>query len=235
MFHENSRFGSLMNDLSTNKKKEEKEQKEKKEEKEEKEEKEQKKEQTASAVVVEKSNHFRNGPAESNTFTQEHKHRQKDIIEKIRQREEKIKQKEEKIQEEAKKEALSMDSFPELVKSTLIIENTQNFLDILKTQQPEKKETPVIKVGWTTLKRDPTTNTTIQTYSPTPTEPVYTKTGEDLAYDVLYELVSLHEKRSAEYIENWSLDEWEKMFLFPNYDYYYFDRLDEESDFEEED
>jgi hypothetical protein len=39
--------------------------------------------------------------------------------------------------------------------------------------------------------------------------------------------VYFYEKRKSEYIDNWGEDEWEQMFTFPNYDYHYFDKLDE--------
>ena len=57
--------------------------------------------------------------------------------------------------------------------------------------------------------------------------PIYEKSQEDLLYEIVENLAYLHEKRKAEYIDNWGEDEWEKMFLFPNYDYYYFDKLEE--------
>jgi len=54
----------------------------------------------------------------------------------------------------------------------------------------------------------------------------YEKYQEE-GYAVLDCLVNLHERRTNEYINNWGYDEWEKLFRFPNYDYYYYDRLDE--------
>lgn len=50
---------------------------------------------------------------------------------------------------------------------------------------------------------------------------------QEEGYNVLDALVRLHERRTNEYINNWGYDEWEKLFRFPNHDYYYFDRLDE--------
>ena len=47
-------------------------------------------------------------------------------------------------------------------------------------------------------------------------------------------LYILHEKRTNEYKELWGEDEWERMFIFPNYDYEYFDKLDEEYEDEQE-
>ena len=40
-------------------------------------------------------------------------------------------------------------------------------------------------------------------------------------------LIELHQKRTNEYIDNWLYDEWEQMFRYPNYDYDYFEKLDE--------
>ena len=43
---------------------------------------------------------------------------------------------------------------------------------------------------------------------------------------VFNKLVELHLKWKTEYIENWGIDEYEHHYLFPNYDYEYFDKLD---------
>jgi hypothetical protein len=53
------------------------------------------------------------------------------------------------------------------------------------------------------------------------------KTEPEIAYVVFEALANLHEKKTNEYIETWEYDEWEKMFKFSNYDYEYFDNLDE--------
>jgi hypothetical protein len=50
---------------------------------------------------------------------------------------------------------------------------------------------------------------------------------KEIKNEVLKKLVELYEKRTKKYIELWGYDEWEKMFNFPNYDYEYFDKLDE--------
>jgi hypothetical protein len=39
-------------------------------------------------------------------------------------------------------------------------------------------------------------------------------------------LIFLYEKRTEDYINLWGEYEYDKVFLFPNYDYNYFDRLD---------
>ena len=47
------------------------------------------------------------------------------------------------------------------------------------------------------------------------------------AEEVYNALSLLHEKRTNEYKESWGEDEWERMFMCPNHDYAYFDKLDE--------
>jgi hypothetical protein len=47
--------------------------------------------------------------------------------------------------------------------------------------------------------------------------------------NVLDKLVILHQKRSKEYIDNWGFDEYERMFKCTEYDYNYFNDLDNES------
>jgi hypothetical protein len=54
------------------------------------------------------------------------------------------------------------------------------------------------------------------------------KQTQDLANNVFYSLVNLHEKRTNDYINMWGYDEWERMFRFPNYNYSYFDDLDDD-------
>lgn len=52
---------------------------------------------------------------------------------------------------------------------------------------------------------------------------------------VLNALIETHNRRTQEYINMWGYDEWEKIFRFPNYDYEYFDKLDEAYENEMED
>jgi len=145
------------------------------------------------------------------------------------------KEEEEKRLEKEKKIALSIESFPELIKvnnpsKVTIIDNTSSFIETLKKVDKKvlesEEEKKIVEPGWTTLTRDTTTNQTIINVSKK-CEKNYIKTEQDLAYDVVDELVYLHEKRTSEYIDSWGEDEWEKMFQFQNYDYHYFDKLDE--------
>ena len=45
---------------------------------------------------------------------------------------------------------------------------------------------------------------------------------------IMNNLCDKYERFSNDYIKQWGLIEYEKMFTFPDYDYNYFDKLDEE-------
>jgi hypothetical protein len=51
--------------------------------------------------------------------------------------------------------------------------------------------------------------------------------------EIIVALSLLHEKRTKEYKELWGEDEWERMFICPNHDYEYFDKLDEAYEMEQ--
>jgi len=53
------------------------------------------------------------------------------------------------------------------------------------------------------------------------------------AEEIIIALSLLHEKRTNEYKELWGEAEWERMFICPNYDYEYFNKLDEAYEIEE--
>jgi hypothetical protein len=76
------------------------------------------------------------------------------------------------------------------------------------------------------MKRDKQTNKIVTKYGKTPIfeeiKPSY--------YEIIEKLVFLHDKRTEGYIHTWGQDEYDKMFRFPNYDYDYFERLDEEEE-----
>ena len=44
---------------------------------------------------------------------------------------------------------------------------------------------------------------------------------------IMSNLVELHENRKAEYIKNWGEEDYENTFSFKNYDYNYFNNLDD--------
>jgi hypothetical protein len=49
----------------------------------------------------------------------------------------------------------------------------------------------------------------------------------DDSYDRIQNVVNLYHNRKNDYINKWGIEEYDKMFLFQNYDYDYFDKLDE--------
>ncbi len=139
---------------------------------------------------------------------------------------------------ETKLEAeLSLDNFPELMVQEPEINNDAtyiSFLDKLNTEKIEKEEELDIddeldnlEPGWQIIKRDLETGK-IVVKSKSSVNPHDENNSEtELAYKVIREISFLHEKRTNEYIDRWGYDEWESTFRFPNYDYEYFDKLDE--------
>jgi len=168
----------------------------------------------------------------------------KEQLERINREEQLRKEEEEKLKAEKFAKDMAPENFPVLAKSK--IENkTQNsyisFSDKLKTEVEEKNSTEDeledidyknLKPGWILIKKDPLTKKIITKYKESLQPPPREKTEKECALDALNALVTLHEKRTNEYIEIFGYDTWEKMFRFPDYDYDYFDRLDEE--YEEE-
>lgn len=244
-FKENSRFASLVDDSSNKNKSVFGKKIDKKSGREESNRRDDNRRVEEKPVIEEKPkidsssssssiNHFK---SERSSFQRDNYRRpygrDKEFMEMLQKQEEQKKVEEEKRKEEERKVALAIESFPELVKNKapiapLIVENTTNFIEKLKTNvkvvEPVKN---IIPPGWTTFKRDSKTNETIIEIGELKNTKEYIKTPEDLAYDIVDSLVYLHDKRTAEYIENWGEDEWEKMFRFQNYDYHYFDKLDE--------
>ena len=54
------------------------------------------------------------------------------------------------------------------------------------------------------------------------------------AFETINNLCSLYEKRRNEYIKLWGEDEYNEMFISPNYDDTYFDKLDEKYEIEQQ-
>lgn len=116
------------------------------------------------------------------------------------------------------KNATTYGNFSQCVKTVIQIETPDRpFIDPdLLTLQP----------GWVLLKYDRKTHTTIMKSNEAPTIASIEKTDDDLAWEALEAVVSLYENRTNEYIDNWGYEDWERTFMFPNYDYEYFDKLD---------
>ncbi len=154
-----------------------------------------------------------------------------------------------KIEEDKLKNALSIENFPALISKpvNIIPINYTSFSEKLKseiiTNNSEKvadSDYKNLMPGWTLITLDTTTNKII-TRKKEALEVFRINNSGNV--DILDDLVEIHEKRANEYIDMWGYEEWEHMFRFPNYDYDYFDRLDElyyqeidneESEYEEE-
>ena len=54
----------------------------------------------------------------------------------------------------------------------------------------------------------------------------------DNPYVVMSRLIKLNKIRRNDYIRNWGIDEYEYMFMFPNYDYEYYNKVDEVYDYD---
>ena len=95
-----------------------------------------------------------------------------------------------------------------------------------------------LKPGWMIIKKDLLTRQTkikmkpyLSSFNVKPE-----KSQQEISLDVLNALCELHEKRTTKYIELYGYDNWEKMFIYKNYDYQWVDKLDEqyEREIEEE-
>jgi len=84
--------------------------------------------------------------------------------------------------------------------------------------------------GWVSLKKDPASNKIIWRENKSKNADPVEKSENELATEALDALVELYDRRDNEFIDTWGYEEWERTFRFPNYDYEYFDRLDELAD-----
>ena len=154
-----------------------------------------------------------------------------------------------KQQEQDKKNLLSLNNFPELENIILIKNNQVNsndnlsFMDKLKTQPILNEIEDIVKPGWILINTTPNTNIINIIYSndlpkeeikeeDLPKDDLPKEEDYYLFFKIFQSLDNLYKNYTNQYIENWGEDEWEKMFKFENYDYTYFDKLDELNDIE---
>lgn len=110
---------------------------------------------------------------------------------------------------------------------------TQNFMDKLLTEKKQyaNENAWILPDGWVEITKDKEKSTLTYNYGKN-----MKQDNNPTLYDICKELTCKYEKWEKEYIHKWGNDEYEKMYKFPNYDYYYFDNLDdkyyEESDAE---
>lgn len=149
------------------------------------------------------------------------------------------------MEEKNKNLNFSKENFPLLLPKEDILESKEltkpmNFIEkIKKLSIPleknnihEDEEYKNLKPGWVLIKQDPINKKIIHLYKKN--NDLYKNNFEkyidnDLKNNenIVNKLIQLYEKRKDEYIQLWGYDDWEKEFRFPNYDYEYFDKLDE--------
>jgi len=136
---------------------------------------------------------------------------------------------------------LNPENFPDLLTNSIEKQHTintpsMNFSDKLKNSSVKEAtitksvvdlEYEELKPGWALSRKDSKTGKIITKYKESLTPKPREKTQREIGLDIINALVELHKKRTEEYIAMWGYDTWEKMYRFPNYDYEYFDKLDE--------
>lgn len=121
-----------------------------------------------------------------------------------------------------------LEMFPSLSTSINIETNTDKptFIEKLKCVNDEIQcnDDNILKEGWVSLRRDDN-NQIIYEYSKIRNN----YDDNDLDWETITKkLNENYERWKKQYISTWGQDEFEKMYKFPNYDYFYFDKLDEE-------
>ena len=152
-----------------------------------------------------------------------------------------ISKKQEKSEKLNKKLALiTEDNFPQLIVQPKITKSDENgrenkinlnFIDKLciSKENPlvsdEKKEEEV-PPGWVQLTKDKITKKVTIKYG----KKTYLSDDEKIINPtmVLINLINLHEQRKYNYIRDWGEESYEKTFKCIDYDYDYFEKLDEE-------
>ena len=136
----------------------------------------------------------------------------------------------------------SLTAFPELQKKNTTCENINNdtnqttsFIGAMKSKNIKMHDNESINIdarnyvppGCVCIQYDESIKKTIWIYGKN-TKPIAEKTylEEEPPYFVLKRLVDLQQNRKYDYIRKWGIDEYDKMFMFQNYDYEYFDKLD---------
>jgi len=167
----------------------------------------------------------------------------KEQIERRLKEEQMRKDKEKEKENEEKLKNLNPENFPDLIINTTDkqynLESSMNCSDklkwvtfknpnVLKHSEGEVDlEYESLKPGWALSKKDLKTGKIITKYKPSLTPKPREKSEREIGLDIINALAELYKKRTEEYINMWGYETWEKMYRFPNYDYEYFDKLDE--------
>jgi hypothetical protein len=133
---------------------------------------------------------------------------------------------------------LTDENFPSIMPPTTNkVKHDLNYTELftsLSNTQPTKvvvdANIETLAPGWVSLKKDPASNKIIWRENKSKNADPVEKSENELATEALDALVELYDMRDEEYIDTWGYEDWERTFRFPNYDYEYFDRLDELAD-----
>jgi hypothetical protein len=137
----------------------------------------------------------------------------------------------------------SLTSFP-ILQTTTKMDNNNNtekpqsitFIEAMKTKNKEihseKINTyDIVAPGCVCIKYDKISKKTVWIYGKNTSNFANEKSALEEKEDpcvIFQRLVNLHQARKYNHISKWGIDEYEKMFLYQNYDYEYFDKLDEQ-------
>jgi hypothetical protein len=143
-----------------------------------------------------------------------------------------------KVKEDEIKNITDLNNFPELKTKqskydSVINMNNDYFNKLLNMEDnnkiKEKENQPCLPDGCVSIEFDKSENKIKWTYGKNCNNNSLLELKEkDDPILIMGNLVDLYKERRNNYIKKWGFDEYEKMFLFPNYDYDYFEKLDEE-------
>jgi len=136
----------------------------------------------------------------------------------------------------------SLTEFPELQirkkepinlnnkKSTFIDAIKMNHLITNKENNNESQKEESVPAGCVCIKFDKKTNSHTWIYGENDSKNKYEEeiVIEENPYFVFQRVNDLYNNRKNEHIRKWGFEEYDQMFMFQNYDYGYFDKLDDE-------
>ena len=192
------------------------------------------KEENTQNVYKEKTNQIINTSNKQGIFESNSDYIRRNTLEQEKKRVEEQNIETEKIN----KMLSSKDAFPDLLisnKKQNTTNNTTNKIDYaslsekIKNKQleqiPEKEVKKNINPGWTIISQNNNNNlkqVINNDYN------IRKKTDNEYAMSVLNALCDLHERETQNYIDKYGYDNWEKKYIDTDWDYEYYDRLDEE-------
>jgi hypothetical protein len=138
----------------------------------------------------------------------------------------------------------NLTAFPILQKTTTTKSEYNNneknqSITFIQAMKPKKKQILSEKIttdddvppGCVCIKYDKISKKTVWIYGKNITSITNEKSGLEENEDphvIFQRLVDLHQARKYDHISKWGIDEYEKMFLYQNYDCDYFDNLDDQ-------